>query len=150
MLAASRYAGAQCYTPEYDEIAHSGAVLPVLADLNGDGILDLVNGSTVLLGRGDGTFADGVLIVTGRTDGGNPFVFDVNGDFKPDVVVGVGDAVDGCAGGTAGGAYPSSPGGFVPGLEFWGAGQNLVADWNHDGILDLVGGAGMVIGVRSS
>src|ERR1700674_1075690 len=63
-----------------------------LADVNGDGKLDVVTPSSipnlmVLLGNGDGTFQAPVLYGTGGFGGGGIVVADVNGDGAPDVMV---------------------------------------------------------------
>jgi uncharacterized protein (DUF2141 family) len=63
-----------------------------LADVNGDGKLDVVTPSSipnlmVLLGNGDGTFQAPVFYNTGGFGGGGIVVADVNGDGPPDVMV---------------------------------------------------------------
>lgn len=71
-----------------------------LADLNGDGKLDIVVSSWwgpgrspgpgvvgVLLGNGDGTFQPVVTYETGGAQNGAVVVADVNGDGKPDILV---------------------------------------------------------------
>ena len=64
-----------------------------MADVNGDGHLDLVvaywnEGSVgVLLGKGDGTFQPVVKYNSGGTGAPSVAVADVNGDGKPDIVV---------------------------------------------------------------
>jgi Bacterial Ig-like domain (group 3)/FG-GAP-like repeat len=72
----------------------SGASLGqiALADVNGDGKLDVVTPSSipnvmVLLGNGDGTFQAPVFYNTGGFGGGGIVVADVNGDGPPDVMV---------------------------------------------------------------
>jgi hypothetical protein len=64
-----------------------------VADVNGDGHLDLVmaywnEGSVgVLLGKGDGTFQPVVKYNSGGTGASSVAVADLNGDGKPDIVV---------------------------------------------------------------
>jgi hypothetical protein len=66
-----------------------------LADVNGDGKLDIigVGGTTtggsvgVLLGNGDGTFQQAVIYPTGGTAAFGVTAADVNGDGKPDLII---------------------------------------------------------------
>jgi hypothetical protein len=59
-----------------------------LGDLNGDGKLDLADGTTVLYGTGDGRFS----AVGGSSVGSAPIVVgDLNGDGRPDLVTTSGD-----------------------------------------------------------
>jgi hypothetical protein len=85
-------------------------VQPILADLNGDGNLDLIlassqaSGALLYLGNGKGTFTSlttlyGILL----TGGSGNFVADVNGDGIPDVLVSSADTIEvylGQSGGT--------------------------------------------------
>jgi hypothetical protein len=80
-----------------------GANVVAVADVNGDGALDLlvadgcfeycsgdgaVTRLSVLLGNGDGTFQPAVTYATGGSRSGWVSVADVNGDGKPDAVLG--------------------------------------------------------------
>lgn len=129
----------------------TGAVSVALADLNGDGLLDLIVGAQttqsmnavdIFLGNGDGTFqaatsysvADTVMSVA---------VADVNGDNKPDLVVA-----------TLGGFsvfIANGDGTFQPAMEFslpsmGGISAVAVADLNRDGKPDIVISGGARVG----
>lgn len=113
-----------------------GGTLIVTADVNGDGILDLItDGVSVMLGNGDGTFTNG----GGQKVAGNSFAYqalvaDFNGDGKLDLAIG---------------SNPfwlllgNGDGTFQNPLMFSGKGPfsgPAVADFNNDGKLDLVDG----------
>ena len=74
----------------YDPLGNSLAI--ALGDLNGDGALDVVTGNdrshslSVLLGRGDGTFAQAQTYAAGNTH--TVAVVDLDGDGKLDVLSG--------------------------------------------------------------
>ena len=94
-------------------VYNSGGVFAdaiAIADMNGDGIPDLVvadcgansqncagGGVGVLLGVGDGTFGTAIVttLITGAT---SVAVADLNGDGKPDVIVGTGSNTAGSVG----------------------------------------------------
>jgi hypothetical protein len=122
-----------------------------IADVNGDGILDLVilnsnNPTTisVMVGAGDGTFGAPVSYLLPTSSTYVPAamaVADVNGDGKPDVVVALGNLSGGSAvltvllnqgGGTFGSAVIYNSGGL------FGTQDVIVADVNGDGVPDLV------------
>jgi hypothetical protein len=71
----------------------------VTADINGDGILDLIaltpyDGAFVFLGVGDGTFQAAAAYATGAVSYSTGVsVADVNGDGKPDLVFAVDDGI---------------------------------------------------------
>lgn len=77
-------------------ISYSGPAIPVVADLNGDGNLDVVipyatgngnpAGPAVLQGNGDGTFTSSQAFYTGR-GATSAAVADFNGDGMPDVAL---------------------------------------------------------------
>jgi flagellin len=122
------------------------------ADFNGDGILDIVGaypGGTatwaISLGLGDGTFA--AQTTFNPTHGVNDVVTgDVNGDGRMDVVVQSHDGVNqnrtltylGNGNGTFQGPRTSIlTGGWAP-----GGAATVLADFNNDGVLDLISSTG--------
>jgi hypothetical protein len=147
-------AGAYQLTSEYVQAsppfgpagpASWGSYLPVVADLNNDGIPDIVvtsgeNTVSVLLGNGDGTFGPPQTYAVGSL----PYsvaVADVNGDGHPDIIVANG----------GGSKSPSNvsvllgngDGTFQPQRTFAVDGPPddvVVADVNGDGIPDIITG----------
>ena len=115
-----------------------------LADLNGDGKLDIVtadegsNNISVLLGNGNGTFAAPVLVPTGGSGPRSVVVADVNGDGKPDLVVGNYNS------GNVSVQLGNGSGGFTAAANspFATAGSSVssvaVADVNGDGKPDII------------
>lgn len=114
-----------------------------VADVNGDGILDVVtNGVSVLLGKGDGTFRAGPSISVPSAY--TIHLADVNGDGKLDLVtvtidsnynqtlqILLGDGMGSFA----------SPITFAEGQSYWYP-EIGVADLNNDGELDFILGGG--------
>jgi hypothetical protein len=123
-----------------------------IADLNGDHNLDMVianqgnytEGSvSVLMGNGDGTFQPATLYDSGAELAYSVVIADVNGDGKPDLVVG--ESCDGsdCTKGGVGVFIGNGDGTFQPvviyalkSAAFYGA-RVAVADVNGDGKLDV-------------
>ena len=114
----------------------------VLADMNGDGFLDIVipgaNNIVLYLGNGDGTFQSPTIVGPLDSNAFSLAVGDFNGDGILDVVAGNALTTNvavfiGAGNGT-----------FAPAQTFVGLGQSWIAatgDFNEDGVLDFVGGA---------
>ena len=114
---------------------------PALADLNGDGVLDMVvanagfNGNlSVLIGNGDGTFQPAISYPT-AFGALTAVVADFNGDGNPDIAVGNGTASNILVfPGNGDGTFRAPVASFnaIGGATFMAAG-----DFNKDGKLDL-------------
>jgi hypothetical protein len=126
----------------------------VVADVNGDGKLDLVvanrcidNGClveavvAVLLGNGDGTFQAAVTYNSGGLFASSVAVADVNGDGKPDLVVG-NDCADPNCDGSVSVLLGNGDGSFQPAVPYRVGGNFAfavaVADVNGDGKPDVL------------
>src|SRR5215472_1097239 len=141
-----------------------------VSDVNGDGKPDIIvanscSGSTscssdssaaigVLLGNGDGTFQPALTFASGGQYGLALAVKDVNGDGKPDVIVGNCES-GGCGGGEASVSVllGKGDGTFQPAASYPAVSvlDIAVSDINEDGKLDLVvaswaGAVGILLG----
>jgi uncharacterized protein (DUF2141 family) len=126
-----------------------------IADLNGDGKLDLVianeeqskndsQGSiSVMLGKGNGTFRAAVNYSSGGQSAFSIVVADVNGDGKPDLVVANGCAGSDCSTGGVGVLLGNGNGTFKKAVTYSSGAASVfgsrvaVGDLNGDGKLDL-------------
>jgi Bacterial Ig-like domain (group 3)/FG-GAP-like repeat len=113
----------------------SNPLVAVLADVNGDGIPDLLVGDsnqiTVAIGIGDGTFQPPNLILSGATAEKGIAAGDFNGDGKPDLAV--------LSGGNLLVLLGKGDGTFNTPVSYDSGGLRdlAVGDFNGDGILDL-------------
>lgn len=127
----------------------SPASWPVVADVNGDGIPDLLAVSyysdtvSVLLGQGHGLFRPALSYDLNREFILHPVsvaVADVNGDGQPDLVVGMDSCGSACVGFGAAVLFGNGDGTFQTAVIYGGGTYSaVVADLNHDGKLDIVG-----------
>jgi hypothetical protein len=111
--------------------------LPIVADFNGDGKLDVatMTGSTieVFLGNGDGTFQSPLFSNSSLTGGELSATGDFNSDGKPDLIAQDGYGDDFTYLGNGDGTFTEVSTG-------WGSwpGGIVVADLNRDGKLDVI------------
>jgi hypothetical protein len=124
---------------------------PQLIDLNGDGKTDLLCGSLVAYGNGDGTFAQAVPVSFLSSGFYTAYAADLNGDGKTDIlaVPTTGDPASGLGGQfavtvflnqgggsfTSAGTFPVAP---VTGGLYVSFLPPVAADLNGDGKLDLI------------
>jgi hypothetical protein len=139
--------------PEVYDAGAPAAQSVTMADVNGDGKLDLLvadeTGVAVLLGNGDGTFQAAVNYSSGGFDAYSVAVGDVNGDGKLDLVVANfcydGDCPNAGGGGVAV-LLGNGDGTFDPAVTYdvnnWNNSSVVLADLNGDGKLDIVVGGG--------
>jgi len=125
------------FQSEVDYQAPWFGVFAAVADVNGDGKLDIVNnGVSVLLGNGDGTFAVGSSFNLNNS-AANVQIGDLNGDGKLDLatttVANNGNQTLNILLGNGDGTF-QNPITFAAGV---GRGDMGLADFNNDGLLDF-------------
>jgi hypothetical protein len=168
MAKAAKRASSQSFTSQASGLNFAAAIgydsggspnSAVVADVNGDGKLDLIvanyysesqcgpNGSVgVLLGNGDGTFQTAVCYSSGGIEPTSVAVADVNGDGKPDMLVANVCAGSNCSmfggDGAIGVLLGNGDGTFQAAVTYSSGGGDAtsvaVADVNGDGKLDLL------------
>ncbi len=139
----------------FEAVQISEEAVVLIADLNGDGNVDLIQNAgllSVALGNGDGTFSPkGVLPF-----GGSPVAGDFNGDGKIDLALTNGALVYysgapieendvSIALGNGDGSFQKPK--AISGADYYSQHHTpLAADLNHDGRLDVVVGSGIEAG----
>jgi Big-like domain-containing protein/VCBS repeat protein len=114
-----------------------------LADVNGDGIPDLIvgsnNGLTIQIGNGDGTFRAPNPILSGEVPSGGIAFGDFNADGNLDIAAASGGSIVVLLGNGDGTFQPQAS------YDSGSPGATLAGDFNGDGILDIVAiGSGTV------
>lgn len=127
-----------------------GAIDVAIADVNLDGKNDIVVAGDcasggcggVLLGNGDGTFQPEISFGSGGLIAFSLAIGDVNGDGKPDAVVGNQCSVQACKSSTVGVALGNGNGTFQPAVAYNSGGLYAdgveIADLRGDGNADIV------------
>ena len=125
-------------SPAKYSVGGSGQAVAI-ADFNDDGKPDIVSGTMVLLGNGDGTFRTGIPLPGVP---GSLWAFaagDLNGDGKIDIVYAdIFDQVMGPMFGNGDGTFRAGQAYAVSALPDF----IVLADYNHDGRLDIINGSG--------